>query len=87
MLRGYLPGYVTILKNDEIILTNFQGKEEEFTRAHQSRREAMSKEAPVNMARVLAAKDDLLVVEKTNSDSVRRQTQSVVNKVLVGKVK
>lgn len=43
-------------------------------------------EAPVSIARVLAAKDDLLLVEKTNSESVRLHTQSSVNKVLIGKV-
>ena len=46
----------------------------------------MSKEAPISIARVLAAKDDLLVVEKTNSERVRKQTQSSVNTVLIGKV-
>lgn len=65
---------------------NHQGKEEEFTRAHQFRREALSREAPVSIARVLAAKDDLLLVEKTNSESVRLHTQSSINKVLIGKV-
>ena len=65
---------------------NYQGKEEEFTHAHQARREALSKEAPVSIARVLAAKDDLLLVEKTNSESVRQHTQSSINRVLIGKV-
>ena len=46
----------------------------------------MSKEAPVSIARVLTAKDDLLVVEKTSSENVRQQTQSSVNKVVIGKV-
>ena len=46
----------------------------------------MSKEAPVSIARVLAAKEDLLLVEKTNSERVRRHTQSSVNKVVIGKV-
>ena len=67
-------------------MLNFQGKEEEFTRAHQPRREAMSKEAPINIARVLAAKDDLLLVEKTSSESVRKHTRSSINQVLIGKV-
>ena len=68
-----------------IISFNFQGKEEEFTRAQQCRREAMSVEAPVGVARVLAAKDDLLVVEKTSGEKVRKQTQSELNKVIIGK--
>ena len=46
----------------------------------------MSKEAPVSIARVLAAKEDLLLVEKTNSERVRRHTQSSVNKIVIGKV-
>lgn len=40
----------------------------------------------MSIARVLAAKDDLLLVEKTNSESVRLHTQSSINKVLIGKV-
>ena len=46
----------------------------------------MSVEAPVSMARVLAAKGNLLVVEKTSGENVRKQTQSGVNKVVIGKV-
>ena len=80
--HSYLAVYTLSL----FYLLNFQGKEEEFTRAHQPRREAMSKEAPVSIARVLAAKDDLLLVEKTSGESVRKQTQSSLNKVLIGKV-
>ena len=40
----------------------------------------------MSIARVLAAKDDLLLVEKTNSESIRQHTQSSINKVLIGKV-
>ena len=71
---------------NKLLSFNHQGKEEEFARAHQSRRDALSKEAPVSIARVLATKNDLLVVEKTSSESVRKQTQSSVNKVIIGKV-
>ena len=45
----------------------------------------MSVEAPVGVARVLAAKEDQLVVEKTSGEKVRKQTQSDLNKVIIGK--
>lgn len=40
----------------------------------------------MNIARVLAAKDALLVIHKTNDQSVRKDTQCFVNKVRIGKV-
>ncbi len=63
-----------------------QGKEEEFSRVYQSRRLLLQSSVPVGMARVLAAKTDLLTVERTNNDSVRANTQCSVNKVLIGMV-
>ncbi|XP_064387131.1 protein FAM98A-like [Halichondria panicea] len=63
-----------------------KGKEEEFSRVYQSHRQQLSGSAPVSLSRVLAAKPDLLTVEKTNSAAVRENTQCSVNKVLIGKV-
>ena len=54
---------------------------------YQSHRQQLSGSAPVALSRVLAAKPDLLTVEKTNSAAVRENTQCSVNKVLIGKVR
>ncbi len=54
---------------------------------YQSHRQLLNGSAPVAISRVLAAKPDLLTVEKTNSAAVRENTQCSVNKILIGKVR
>ncbi len=46
----------------------------------------MSTEPNVKLSDILAARKDLAVLEKTSSASVRRKTQSEVNKVIIGMV-
>lgn len=43
--------------------------------------------APISIARVLAAKEELLSIKKTNDQSVRGHTQCSINKVLIGRVR
>lgn len=47
----------------------------------------MKVEPDVKLSDVLAARKDLAIVEKTSSASVRRKTQSDVNKVVIGMVR
>ena len=63
-----------------------QGKGEEFAAVHQSHKPYLTASAPVSIARVLAAGQELLCIDKTNSAAVRKGTQCAVNKVLIGKV-
>lgn len=56
-------------------------------KVHQERRQELSSTAPVSVARVLAAKDELLTIKKTNDQSVRGHTQCSINKVLIGRVR
>ena len=55
---------------------------------YRERRLGLQVSAPVDMARVLAAKNDLLTICKTSNLSERRDTRSDINKaVIIGKVR
>jgi Protein of unknown function (DUF2465) len=57
-----------------------------MSKAFQEKVKHMPKEPSVEISDLLAARADLLVIEKTSNSSVRKNTQSDVNKVLIGKV-
>jgi hypothetical protein len=46
----------------------------------------MLPEPAVSLADLLAAREDLAIIEKTSSATVRKNTQSAVNKVIIGSV-
>lgn len=46
----------------------------------------MSASPDVHLSDLLAAREDLAIIEKTSSASVRRNTQSAINKVIIGRV-
>lgn len=52
-----------------------------------SKRNMMSVEPGVDLADLLAAREDLAVLEKTSNASVRKNTQSSLNKVIIGRVR
>ena len=58
-----------------------------MAKVYQERRQELSNVAPVSIARVLAAKEELLSIKKTNDQSVRGHTQCSINKVLIGRVR
>ena len=65
-----------------------QGNEDAFTKLYRECRESLETVAPVSIAQVLAAKDDLLRIQKTSHQSIRGATQTFINNtVFVGKVK
>ena len=63
-----------------------QTKDDQLTAASQSVRQSLSPSAHVSIARVLAAKSDLLSVHKTSSGRERAAAQCQINKILIGKV-
>lgn len=63
-----------------------RNQENEIASLFQHRRQAMLAEPDVHMADLLSAREDLAIIEKTSSAGVRRNTQSVVNKVMIGVV-
>lgn len=50
-----------------------------------NKRNAMKTEPNVDIADLIASREDLAILEKTSSASVRKNTQSSVNKVMIGK--
>ncbi|XP_014211834.1 protein FAM98B isoform X2 [Copidosoma floridanum] len=61
-------------------------KEDELNKCYNLKRDAMRREPDVTLAHLLAARDDLAVIEKTSSASVRKNTKSSINKVIIGAV-
>lgn len=51
------------------------------------KRNAMPVEPKVDLADLLAAREDLAILEKTSNAAVRKNTQSSVNKVIIGMVR
>jgi hypothetical protein len=51
-----------------------------------ARRKAMSAMPDVHLSDLLAAREDLAIIEKTSGASVRKNTQSAINKVIIGQV-
>ena len=62
-------------------------RKDQVTNVYQEKRDGLSASSPVSLARVLAAKGDLLSITKTNDPSVRSHTQCSINKILIGKVR
>ena len=63
-----------------------QAKDDAFSSTYHAARQRLIPVVHVSIARVLAAKGDLLNVEKTSSARERVSTQCDINKVLIGKV-
>ncbi|XP_021951285.1 protein FAM98A [Folsomia candida] len=61
-------------------------KEEKLNAEFRKLRPKMKENPAVELSHVLAARIDLPVVEKTSSSSVRKNTRSAVNSVVIGKV-
>ena len=66
--------------------THTHTQEDKVSKVFQERRDGLTAVSPVSLARLLAAKDNLLSVTKTNDISVRGGTQCAINRVLIGKV-
>lgn len=57
-------------------------REDELTKAFRTRRDQMKEEPGVGIGDILAAREDLAVLEKTSNASVRKATKTALNKVL-----
>lgn len=79
-----------LLKRFDVTVQSFswseraKAKEAELKQVYLPRRKEMTVESTVSVADILAAREDLLFVEKTSSHSVRKFTQCAVNKVMMG---
>lgn len=61
-------------------------RENDLQKSFNPKRDAMKREPDVNLATLLAAREDLAIIEKTSNASVRKNTRSQVNKVIIGAV-
>nr|CAD7573979.1 unnamed protein product [Timema californicum] len=61
-------------------------QQDEIAAMFLSKRKALAIEPDVDLSDLLAAREDLAIIEKTSNASVRRNTQSSVNKVIIGRV-
>lgn len=61
-------------------------QEHEVNTRYEDKRMTLKNEPKVTMADLLAARDDLAVIEKTSNASVRKYTRSKINSVIIGAV-
>ncbi|KAK9299158.1 hypothetical protein QLX08_007772 [Tetragonisca angustula] len=61
-------------------------QEAELKRQYEETRKLLSAEPDVTFADLLAARDDIALMEKTSNASVRKNTQTEINKIIIGEV-
>ncbi|KAK1131501.1 hypothetical protein K0M31_017783 [Melipona bicolor] len=61
-------------------------EEAELIKQYEETRKLLSAEPDVTFADLLAARDDIALMEKTSNASVRKNTQTEINKVIIGEV-
>ncbi|KAL3218550.1 hypothetical protein MRX96_031482 [Rhipicephalus microplus] len=82
----------TLIKRLDVTIQSFlwaerlKGMEDKIMTAYQPRRKLMETEPNVSVGHVLAAREDLTMLEKTSGTGVRKNTKSAVNRVLIGMV-
>ncbi|XP_043281580.1 protein FAM98A [Venturia canescens] len=81
-----------LLKRLDVTVQSFlwsdriKAKEDQLNSLYHEKRNVMSNEPNVTIAHLLAAREDLAVIEKTSNASVRRNTRSGINNVIIGVV-
>ncbi|XP_044269345.1 protein FAM98A isoform X1 [Tribolium madens] len=81
-----------LLTRLDVTIQSFQwsdktkGKDELFEKVYTEKRKRLKTEPEVELADLLAARDDIAIIEKTSSSSVRKNTKSSLNKVIIGQV-
>lgn len=63
-----------------------KGKDHVIQDMYKKKAGNLSKKPDVDLSNLLAARDDITIIEKTSSASVRKNTQSSINKVMIGQV-
>lgn len=63
-----------------------KGKDELFEKIYHDKRKSMLVDPNVGISDLIAARTDLAIIEKTSSASVRKNTQTPLNKVIIGQV-
>lgn len=81
-----------LLKRLDCTIQSFQwsdrlkGKEDQIVAIYHGKRKLLKVDPGIDISDVLAARDDLAIIEKTSNASVRKNTKSSLNKLIIGKV-
>lgn len=82
----------TLIKRLDVTIQSFKwgerlkSMEDKIMQVYQPRRRLMEAEPNVSLGHVLAAREDLAIIDKTSGASVRKNTKSAVNRVMIGAV-
>jgi len=61
-------------------------KENVIAKVLEAKRSSLVRNPSVRLSDLLAAREDLAIIEKTSSASVRKHTQTKLNKLIIGQV-
>ncbi|XP_033102675.1 protein FAM98A-like [Anneissia japonica] len=81
-----------LLKRLDVTVQSFcwsdkiSGKEDKFAKAYQPKRALLKAQSETSLSNLLAAREDLTMQVKTSDQQVRMNTQTPINKVLMGRV-
>ncbi|GLV45566.1 uncharacterized protein CBL_02586 [Carabus blaptoides fortunei] len=81
-----------LLKRLDCTIQSFQwsdrlkGKEDQIVAIYHGKRKLLKVDPGIDISDVLAARDDLAIIEKTSNASVRKNTKTSLNKLIIGKV-
>ncbi|KAB0792058.1 hypothetical protein PPYR_14019 [Photinus pyralis] len=81
-----------LLKRLDCTIQSFQwsgktkGKDGKFERDYGEKRKPLTPEPEIGIADLLAARDDVAIIEKTSNAAVRKHTKSSINRVIIGAV-
>lgn len=81
MIADYQKVFFFLQWSDRI-----KAKEDQLNGLYHAKRNLMSNKPNVTIGHLLAAREDLAVIEKTSNASVRRNTRSGINNVIIGDV-
>ncbi|KAK4873022.1 hypothetical protein RN001_015051 [Aquatica leii] len=88
----YLIRREMLLKRLDCTIQSFQwsgrtkGKDTLFEKTYTEKRKTLKAEPEVDISDLLASREDLAIIEKTSSASVRKNTKSSINRVIIGPV-
>ncbi|XP_067131156.1 protein FAM98A-like [Centruroides vittatus] len=92
MKKEYFLRREMLLKRLDVTIQSFKWgerlkkKDQEITQAYLPKRQALTTIPNIFLSDVLAAREDLIMFEKTSGVGVRARTQCQVNKVIIGSV-
>ncbi|KAF4523448.1 hypothetical protein B566_EDAN010381 [Ephemera danica] len=90
--QEYLMRRQMLLKRLDVTVQSFQWSDrakscqDQIVQTFRTRRASLIETPTVHLADLLAAREDLAILEKTSGSAVRKNTQSDVNRVLIGRV-